>query len=165
MHFCFSIPSRSIAVAGSNGCWDRCKASPLVAALMHLLSTFIATLSGSVHQRWSRTPCFSLCLVSLVNSPGVITAKIRLSIKRGLWAYSWFTLPHTCSALPRSPRGRASTEGQSGIYGSSYSLLGSFTWPLLQSYPVCGIFPYEVDKKAKILQCCHKYSENWFAIC
>lgn len=145
--FFFLISTSSIAVCQEQrmlvNCWDRCKARPLFAGLIHFFfySTeccFERLSTRALEQEvvFRSSGSFSLRAVSLLNSPGVITAKIRLSIRR-YYHQAWgcpqwiHSLPHTCTAPPHSPCGRdqASSEGQSHFYGSSYSLF----WLLLVS--------------------------------
>lgn len=96
-------------------CWHRCKASPLLADLIHLLFYLIycyfERLSAQALEQeavFQSSGSFSLCVASLVNSPGVITAKIRLSIRRyyhqACGLHSGFTpslTPAPCHHVPR----------------------------------------------------------------
>lgn len=109
-------------------CWDRCKARPLLAGLILFFFFYpteccferLSTRALEQEVVFRSSGSFSLRAVSLVNSPGVITAKIRLSIRR-YYHQAWgcpqwiHSLPHTCTAPPRSPCGRASTERQARV--------------------------------------------------
>lgn len=120
--------------------WDRCKARPLLAGLILFFfypteCCFERLSTRALEQEvvFRSSVSFSLRAVSLVNSPGVITAKIRLSIRRyyssGLGVSTVDSLPpshlHRAAPFPVwSGKYRASSEGQSDFYGSSYSIFG-----------------------------------------